>query len=533
MRSGDLNLTTQLAEPNHGTTDTRRTAANYDVSAERHLTAARTRDSAFTRVPTTLLVILVVALFIRIAILMLYGNQPMRHDETDYNTLAVNLVEHHEFALTPGVPTSLRPPLYPLLVAGIYDLFGSENWRAVRIAQALLSLVTVYVVFRLGSNAYSRQVGLIAAGIMCFYPSLLWYNNLLLSEVLCIFLLSAALLAISRALQDASLWSWAGVGVLIGLTALTRSVFWLLPLVLAASLIAVGPWRIGRRIASAATMLTAFCLVLAPWSVRNSLLQQTFVVVDVMAGRNLMMGNYEYTPAYRAWDAISNAGEMSWNQVLFSKSLLPPGTTQGKLDKIAMRYGFKYMLTHPLETSERTLVKLVNFWQLEREVVKGSMEGDFGSFARLAWLPIALSITACYIATVFLATFGILLSPPANWRLHVAFVLLIALVCGLHTITFAHSRYHLPLIPVLSIYAAAAAAHLRDILQRRRSWQFIAACVVCLALTFSWVWEVFWVDPGRYLAVAAHGRQSNRLPADEVRCSELCLVPDSALSWSV
>jgi len=281
-------------------------------------------------------------------------------------------------------------------------------------------------------------------------------------------------------------------------------------------------------------MLTAFCLVLAPWSVRNSAVQQTFVPVDVMAGRNLMMGNYDYTPTYRAWDAISNVDETSWNQVLFSKSLVPPpGATQGQLDKIAMRYGIKYMFTHPLETCERMLVKLVNFWQLEREVIKGSMEGDFGSVARLAWLPMALSITACYIATVFLATFGILLSPPANWRLHVVFVLLIALVCGLHTITFAHSRYHLPLIPVLSIYAGAAVARFRDILQRWRSRQFIAACFVCLALTLSWVWEFFWVDPGRYFAVAAHGHPFNQLPVDDVLCSELYSVPDSALSRSV
>jgi 4-amino-4-deoxy-L-arabinose transferase-like glycosyltransferase len=527
---GDLNLTTQLAEPQSQLTAT---AASYDGPGERRLTAPRTRDSHFRRVPTTLLVILTVGLFVRIAILMLYGNQPMRHDETDYNTLAVNLVEHGEFALTPGVPTSLRPPLYPVLVAGFYELFGTENWFAVRIAQALLSLITVCVVFRLGSNVYSQKVGLLAAGVMCFYPSLLWYNNLLLSEVLCIFLLSASLLAISRALQISSLWPWAGVGVLVGMTALTRSVFWLLPLVLAAYLLAVGPWGIGRRIASAVTLLFAFCLVLAPWGVRNSALQQTFVPVDVMAGRNLMMGNYEYTPTYRAWDAISNAGETSWNQVLFSKSLVPPGTTQGQLDKIAMRYGIKFMFTHPLETCERMLVKLVNFWQLEREVIKGSKEGDFGSVARLGWLPMAGSITACYVATVFLATFGILLSPPANWRLHIMFVLLIMLVCGLHTITFAHSRYHLPLIPVLSIYAGAAVARFHHIWEQRRSWQFIAASFLCLALTLSWMWELFWVDPARYFQVAAHGRPFNQLPVNDVLCSELYFVPDSALNWSI
>src|SRR5262245_14055193 len=72
-RLGDLNVATRLAELKHGTTDVRRTAANYDVRAECHLTAAG-RDSALNGVPTTLLVILVVGLIVRIVILMLYGN---------------------------------------------------------------------------------------------------------------------------------------------------------------------------------------------------------------------------------------------------------------------------------------------------------------------------------------------------------------------------------------------------------------------------------------------------------------------------
>src|SRR6516162_7723954 len=47
------------------------------------------------------------------------GLQP-QNDELDYTTLAANLAGHGEFALSAGMPTSLRPPLYPAVVAGVY-----------------------------------------------------------------------------------------------------------------------------------------------------------------------------------------------------------------------------------------------------------------------------------------------------------------------------------------------------------------------------------------------------------------------------
>ena len=38
----------------------------------------------------------------------------------------------------------------------------------------------------------------------------------------------------------------------------------------------------------------------------------TVTIVDTMGGMNLRMGNYEYTPDDRMWDAVSLQGEKSW-----------------------------------------------------------------------------------------------------------------------------------------------------------------------------------------------------------------------------
>src|SRR5207245_679065 len=71
-------------------------------------------------------------------------------DEGDYNSIATNLTRTGEFALAAGSPTSLRPPLYPLLVAATYLWAGLDNFQAVRLWQAALSLLTVVVVYWLG-----------------------------------------------------------------------------------------------------------------------------------------------------------------------------------------------------------------------------------------------------------------------------------------------------------------------------------------------------------------------------------------------
>ena len=87
-------------------------------------------------------------------------------DAQDYNGLAVRLAATGQYVSASGEAVSLRPPLYPAVVAGIYKLFGSENYAAVRAFQALLSLGTVLLVYQLGREVYSQRVGTIAAAQM-------------------------------------------------------------------------------------------------------------------------------------------------------------------------------------------------------------------------------------------------------------------------------------------------------------------------------------------------------------------------------
>jgi len=212
-----------------------------------------------------LLLILGLGAAVRLGPWTRFEGQPLNvTDERDYNALAINLVEHGEYAFQPGKPDSLRPPLYPVVVAGVYRLFGLENYQAVRLFQAVLSLALVVLLYWIGSAVYSRAVGLWLAGLGCFYPTLLGFNNLLLTEVLFTVLLCAFCALVIQALRRDSILVLAAAAVVLALAALTRSVVWLFPPVFAVFLLLAfrGTWR--RRLLASLTVVTAFAATVAP-----------------------------------------------------------------------------------------------------------------------------------------------------------------------------------------------------------------------------------------------------------------------------
>ena len=439
-------------------------------------------------------------LVVRVLLLVWFRGEPLSiYDERDYHNLAVNLVEQGLFSLDGQVPASMRPPLYPAFVAGVYAVFGIGNFQAVRMVQAAVSLVNVVLLYYLGSEVYNRRIGTWAAAAFCFYPSMLGQNKLLLTETLFTFWLTLACLVIVRFFRRDQVWYLALAGVLIGLGALTRSVLWLLPPVLA--VLVLGAWKASfkRRLAAAALLIATFAVTIAPWAVRNTRLQKTLVTIDVMGGRNFMMGNYEHTPLYRAWDAISMEGPRNWYHVLEQQRPEVKQMTQGQRDKAALRYGLHYVWNHPGQTLKRDLVKFLNFWQLERSLVAGMSRGYFGGPPVGVVVLSTLLIFGSYAAAMISGIFGAVMAPPPKRAAYWFLLVMIAYVCGLHSLVFAHSRYHLPLLPLVLLFSGAALVARKEIWRRRSTTAFRLATASSGLLIGAWVWEILAVDLHKYM----------------------------------
>jgi hypothetical protein len=193
-------------------------------------------------------------------------------------------------------------------------------------------------------------------------------------------------------------------------------------------------------------------------------------------------------------------GERSWIAELRRNDPWEGPITQGQLDKRAMREGVRFMRANPGLTAQRCLVKFFDFWGLERELVAGASSGYFGERASGLIIPLSGVIFTSYMVLLFLGIFGAIVTPPDDGRFHWLFLTVIVFICALHTIVFGHSRYHLPLMPIVFLYSALALLQLPT-LWRQRTWRVRLAALACVILVAGWGWNLVAGDWERFQGI--------------------------------
>lgn len=293
---------------------------------------------------TAPVLIVVLALAVRLIAIVATPDYLPIFDAADYERHAASIAAGDGYPrsrLAPG-PSSFRPPLYPLLLAGI-DVVGGGT-RAFRLLGALLGAVAVLLVIELSVRVWGRRTGLLAGVITALFPPLVGMSVTVLSEALFIALVLAALLAVMQFREDARL-RWALVaGLLCGLATLTRSngLLLLIPA-------AIGVWTMRPRISRVAmvaplTVALAMALTVAPWVVRNTLAFDRFVGLGAPTGY-LFASTYSEEARSRA----QHPGEPRAAHLLRSNRDV---FTRPELDEIA-RWSIlgdrarTYMLDHP------------------------------------------------------------------------------------------------------------------------------------------------------------------------------------------
>lgn len=220
--------------------------------------------------------IAVVALVIRVAYVVLVANDlPLGQDSVWYTLVSGPLSEGKGF-IAPGtyfrtgqqVATAGYPPGYPALLALVTKIANPEH-ETFRLAGALLGTVTVVLTGFIGRRVGGRAVGLTAAALTAVYPMLIAVDGALMTETLSIPLLYGAVLVAMVAIDKPALWRWCIVGVLLGLTMLTRADAVIPVILIAAACAIAAPGNLRRRVLAGGATLGVAVLVVVPWVIRN------------------------------------------------------------------------------------------------------------------------------------------------------------------------------------------------------------------------------------------------------------------------
>lgn len=326
-----------------------------------------------SRTTRWLVIIFGVALLVRLfAIFVLLPDHEYRpsHDAFQYNMLAESIMDgrgfgwptggnQHSFWALPEGPTSTRAPLYAAFLAGIYQVFGAENFTAARIAQCVMGALLCLILYGIGTLWRVPRVGLVAAAICAVYPPFIHFSyyggpGRLLSEGLFMFLMVLALWEILKLVRNVDNRPAAILGgVLLGLATLARPVPTVFPGVLVVWALCAPRHDWSRWLKAVGWVTLAFVLTLAPWTIRNWQVHHRFVIVSTDQGHTFWLGN----------NTLARGGSVELHELFTPEEFDPGGklTEWERYNKMTQQ-GLTFWREHPEMLPKLFLRKVLMMW---------------------------------------------------------------------------------------------------------------------------------------------------------------------------
>lgn len=229
-----------------------------------------------SRHSTTLLIVLLAGLALRLLLPSLVDNDPYQGDGRSYLRLAENLEEHGTLSWDPPRPSTFRMPGVPLQIWFMHKFVDYDSWWMI-FPNILLGwgclLLLVLFLQRLRAD---RTVLLALALLYALVPILDFYSGQFYAEVPGAFLTLLSWYLFSLFLDERRAWQAAAAGLVLGLSLHFRPelVLNLLVLGLGLLLAKIPP---GKRIVGAMVISGAALLALSPWVVRNHQVTGRFI----------------------------------------------------------------------------------------------------------------------------------------------------------------------------------------------------------------------------------------------------------------
>ncbi len=405
------------------------------------------------------------------AVLVLQSHRVPR-STYEHGEIAANLLAGRGFSvmfLGADGPTSQQAPAYPFLVAGAYALGGVGTPRSLLIlelGQAALGGVMVGLVVLLAAEVAPRnpRVATLAGLIAAVHPTLVYSATHVQVASLATTLLVACLALAYRAGRMGSARVAAGAGVCLGLLALTDPILALVAPGMAWAIAIGRGWRRSARLVGLVGASAALCV--APWVVRNALVHGEVVPIKSSFGYAFWQGNCalsEGTDKVVRASVERKLGRRSGSLRDLNATLWEARHEAGYLDDIALTRA-DYRELGAVSEPERSR-------RLFRRAL-ADLRDEPGRYARLCLRRLRYFVffdetnpktrSAIYrgghLALTALAALGWLLATPEVRRRLGPTALTAAMIAAFHVLTIVSARFHLPIEPLMALWAAAGSS---------------------------------------------------------------------------
>ena len=321
-----------------------------------------------------LLAICLVALAARAASILVLAT-PVESDASEYLCMARNLAEAGKLQDC-DFNYAYLSALYPMLLGGLFLLFGVHLWLAY-LLNLLLGTLSVLLAAIVGKElARSPLAGLCGAGLLALYLEAILYADYLAKENLVIAVMLLQLWLVLRWRQRPRTILALLLGVTLAAQALAGvASLALLPALVAYLLGADTGWRALFHHGICAVAVAGLCL--GPWLVRNQQMVGA-PVLNTNGGVNLYIGNNAKSGLdfMRLWDTPIGP---SWHA-------LHDGGQEYEADRTLRRLAIGYMSDHPLQTAERWGARFVAFWAPPVQKLADPATGRAERLIRVGWL---------------------------------------------------------------------------------------------------------------------------------------------------
>jgi len=295
-------------------------------------------------------------------------------------------------------PTSWSPPLYVLLMAGVFKLFGVYSAMSawvILVLNSAMSAATAFAVWEIARRCFNAKVALWSGWLWALHPAAMqyavrWIWEMTASTFLLTWILVLALRmrehGTKRREQEAGSkeqgtnssdqgWAaWFVFGLLWGVLALTSPTpLILLPVV--GLWIAWGPGFSVARLSRIALAGVVFCAVIAPWAARNYCVFHAFIPLRGNFGAENYLGNGPWSVGFPWGTTVplddkatlreyTTLGERAWVLDRGAKASAWIGTHHTRFAELSLKRAYMFWAGVPHPLSDGALseyIRLMSF----------------------------------------------------------------------------------------------------------------------------------------------------------------------------